>query len=926
MTQIMMCHPPVQLVLVHVGFYGFKPMVKPKHVGGLSMKSPRVRLLVLLFLMTLPVLACAAATVPTEIQLPGTQPGEVSNFESPNKCDNCHAGYNDADTAAAGTGEPQDEPGTGWRGAGMGNAGRDPIFWATMAIAEQDFDGSGDLCIRCHSTGGWYGGRSTPTDASGLAASDSDGVDCDTCHAMTNPDNSEYVGVMNSPFNANCSVDLLVPDKNCDTTTEGFYGSGMASMWAGSDKLGPYTDADARHQFLPSDFHRSVDFCGTCHDVSNSAVGDLAPNHGAQAGAPAVVSSYGSDCDGDGDPETGPCLGGAVEDKAAFNNPPYAYGVVERTFSEYKASAFPTTRVSDFNNLPVDLRVAEGSIETTYQAALLAGNGGDYADGAVRFFSCQSCHMRPTNSAGANKNGVQIRPDLPQHDHTGGNYWLADMIKYQDARDQLRLGGGLTITQISAIDLGQLRAVEHLRQAASLQVDGNTLKVVNLTGHKLISGYPEGRRMWLNIKWFDSQDTLIREDGAYGPLVDDDGNAIMVANPAGGPDVQVESLLELDDDHGLIYEAHYAMTQEWAALLIATGKSPDLVLNYERDSGEADHTLGELAAEEPGSYEETFHFALNNYVSYDNRIPPYGMRYDEARKRNTLPVPNDQYGSPSAGGVYNYWDEFDLNLLRPGNAVSADVTLYYQGTSWEYIQFLKEANNGTDPAQGGNAFLGAEGVNMLEAWINAEVPVAIEVGGDRKMVPPVVMATVSWGSTPTTVGGSVSGLSGSGLVLQNNGGDDLGISVNGDFTFATALASGETYNVTVLVQPSSPNQVCSVTNGSGTMANADVTDVSVSCVTNTYTIGGNVNGLSGSGLVLQNNSDDDLEVAADGDFEFAMPLNDGSQYDVTVLTHPSDQNCEITGGSGTLNGENVSTVRVVCAIVPGDTIFSDSFE
>jgi hypothetical protein len=194
------------------------------------------------------------------------------------------------------------------------------------------------------------------------------------------------------------------------------------------------------------------------------------------------------------------------------------------------------------------------------------------------------------------------------------------------------------------------------------------------------------------------------------------------------------------------------------------------------------------------------------------------------------------------------------------------------------------------------------------------------------MVPPVVMTTVSWGSTPTTVGGSVSGLSGSGLVLQNNGGDDLGISVNGDFTFATALASGETYNVTVLVQPSSPNQVCSVTNGSGTMANADVTDVSVTCVTNTYTIGGNVNGLSGSGLVLQNNSDDDLEVAADGDFEFAMPLNDGSQYDVTVLTHPSDQNCEITGGSGTLNGENVSTVRVVCAIVPGDTIFSDSFE
>jgi len=38
----------------------------------------------------------AALVVPNEIQQPGTQPGEVSNLESPNKCDNCHGGYNQA--------------------------------------------------------------------------------------------------------------------------------------------------------------------------------------------------------------------------------------------------------------------------------------------------------------------------------------------------------------------------------------------------------------------------------------------------------------------------------------------------------------------------------------------------------------------------------------------------------------------------------------------------------------------------------------------------------------------------------------------------------------------------------------------------------------------------------------------------------------
>ena len=689
-----------------------------------------------LFLLCLAGNSIAATEVPTEVQLPGTQPQETNNFESPNKCDNCHAGYNDAGTQ----GEPQDEPATGWRGAAMGNAGRDPIFWATMAIAEQDFDGVGDLCIRCHSTGGWYGGRSTPTDASGLATGDSDGVDCDTCHSMTNTDDSdiELQGEMNSPFIANCADDPA--NGACESVDEGYYGSGMTSMWSASDKLGPYDDADARHQFEQSKFHRSVDFCGTCHDVSNSVVGDLAPGHGAQPGSPEVVSSRNFN---NGEPD----VGGPVEDKAAFNNPPYAYGVVERTFSEYKSSALPETLVSEFLNLPEYLQVKGGSLEVTYQAALAAGKGGNYADNDPRYFSCQSCHMRPTTSKGANKRGVQTRTDLPQHDHTGGNYWLPDMIKYQDSKGHLRLGGGLNSTQLDAIDLGQKRAVEHLKQAANLVIDGNTLKVINLTGHKLISGYPEGRRMWLNIKWYDEfGGTLLREDGKYGPI------GVFVSNPAGGPDVEVESILELDDQHTHIYEAHYAMTQEWAATLIAAGKPAGLILSFDRETGEVYTRLGELANRDEGKYEETFHFALNNTVVKDNRIPPYDMSFDEAKRRNALPVPHGQYGVPQTepeGMTYDYFHAIDLTKdgYQPNDATYADITLYYQGTSWEYIQFLYLANNGQ------NAFLGAEGDNMLEAWINAELPEAsgairVPDNGDRKMVPPVVMRHITWGTEP----------------------------------------------------------------------------------------------------------------------------------------------------------------------------------
>ena len=111
-----------------------------------------------------------------------------------------------------------------------------------------------------------------------------------------------------------------------------------------------------------------------------------------------------------------------------------------------------------------------------------------------------------------------------------------------------------------------------------------------------------------------------------------------------------------------------------------------------------------------------------------------------------------------------------------------------------------------------------------------------------------------------TIGGTISGLSGSGLVLQNNGGNNLTIASGAtSFTFTTPIPAGTTYNVTVLTQPSNPAQTCAVTSGSGT-ANGNVTNVQVTCTTTTYTIGGTISGLSGSGLVLQNNGGNNLTV------------------------------------------------------------------
>jgi hypothetical protein len=631
----------------------------------------------------------AADIVPDTIKQPGTQPEDGILLVPVNDCKQCHGGYDQAV-----------EPYHNWIGSMMAQAGRDPIFWATHAIAEQDFDGSGDLCLRCHAPKGWLDGRSTPTNGSGLNATiDVDGVECDFCHRMTNPDQSEYLGEQN--------VSFLAFD-NTTSTNIGYYGSGMYVLWAGDERLGPYADTNPRHPFMQSEFHRSVDFCGTCHDVSNPAVGDLAHNYGAQYPGPVVASDN---------------LSSPLDEKAAFNNFPYMYGIVERTFSEYKAGNISKTLVSDYNTtLPADLQA--GALQTAYNNALLAGTGGNYEDGTPRYFSCQTCHLQPVTGKGAFRGSAPIRNDLPLHDMTGGNYWMPEAIQYLDGQNKLVFGGSLTPEQISGMNDGVLRAIDQLNGAASLTVNGNVLKVINLCGHKLISGYPEGRRMWLNIKWYNNlqgNGNPIREDGEYGPI-----QLEMDVNLDGTIDNKdtVDTILDLNDPYTKIYEIHPAITQEWANELIGFGYPPDLAVSYDRVSGAVTKTLEDVAGLEPGKYYYSFHFVLNNKVATDNRIPPYGMDYNDSVIRNILPVPSDQYGDPGPGGEYNYWDNVTLN--PPDGAKYATIELLYQPTSWEYIQFLYLANNRP------NAFLGKEGVNMLDAWLN------------NGMAQPHVMASTTW--------------------------------------------------------------------------------------------------------------------------------------------------------------------------------------
>jgi predicted RNA-binding protein with TRAM domain len=159
-----------------------------------------------------------------------------------------------------------------------------------------------------------------------------------------------------------------------------------------------------------------------------------------------------------------------------------------------------------------------------------------------------------------------------------------------------------------------------------------------------------------------------------------------------------------------------------------------------------------------------------------------------------------------------------------------------------------------------------------------------------------------------SIGGTVSGLIGS-LVLQDNGGDALTLSSSGTFTFATPVAQGSTYAVTVQTQPAT--QTCTVSSGTGTLGAANVSSAAVTCATNAYTVGGTVSGLSGA-VTLLDNGGNILPLSTDGSFTFPSPVAEGSTYNVTVQTQPAVQICTVTNGAGTMGNSDTTNVTVTC--------------
>ncbi len=526
-----------------------------------------------------------------DLFLPGSQPGQIeSEIMEPTGCSFCHGeGYSNVSGQ-----DPETETWHAWQGSMMAQAGRDPVFYAALDIANADVPGGGQYCLRCHLPRGWLDGRADPADGSAMTAEDLEGVQCEVCHRMVdpfysaeNPDRDlEVLTTITTPVTAVGNSGIILDPLD--------YRRGPLLI---SETLGfdPHLTLNFS-ETLQSPFHEEAAFCGSCHNIDN------------------------------------PLLSWDETSQSYILNPidtPAGSDIlfpIERTYSEWQ--------LSDYN-----------SLEGVYAPEF----GGNREHVSI----CQHCHMRAVDGVGGIwfNNPNPNRPDFPFHDMTGANTWVPQIIPLHPVFSST-FTGALGQARLDALNDGVERARYMLQNAADMVLirNGDQLQVVviNQTGHKLPTGYVEGRRMWIQVEGYDINGTLVYTSGAY--------------NAADG------TLIGYHSDPTLkVYEGLHGLTADWAAQL---GLPPG----------------------------ESFHFILNNAIVSDNRIPPRGYSFAAFNAAGAAPYSNWQ-PDPNLYAEGQYWDITSYTL--PANVVTGTVRLIHQVASREYIEFLRDnnPNSGNDRGQ-----------------------------------------------------------------------------------------------------------------------------------------------------------------------------------------------------------------------------------
>ena len=177
----------------------------------------------------------------------------------------------------------------------------------------------------------------------------------------------------------------------------------------------------------------------------------------------------------------------------------------------------------------------------------------------------------------------------------------------------------------------------------------------------------------------------------------------------------------------------------------------------------------------------------------------------------------------------------------------------------------------------------------------------------------ISLAACGGGNNDAGIGGNLTGLAaGASVTIQDNGSDTLTLNSNSAFRFGQTIASGGTYAVTVLTQPT--GQVCTVESGSGSINNNGdtISTVNVTCLS-VSSVGGTVTGLAAGTSVTLSDGTVLLPIAIDGAFAFPGLLSSGAPYNVTVATQPAGETCTILNGAGTVTAGVPVAITVSCS-------------
>lgn len=410
------------------------------------------------------------------------------------------------------------QPNDRYRGSMMHLASVDPFYVAALEIAYADTPAGAELCVRCHVPTGWLAGRGTPSDGSAFRSSDKHGISCDLCHRMVVPPPLPTIDAG--------MPDAGVPDAG-HVTSPVNDGGALPADAGGSDG----GNADGGGGTHPDGGAAQIDFSGLL--LENTQV-FLEPTSQLKYGP--FGSPYAQTHD--------------AAASALFQD------------SRLCAHCHEVTLSSTTRKLPTGEDTGTPMpIERTYtewRQSDFAGPGGK---------SCQACHMPTSTNVAASQGGVPER-QIGDHLMVGGNTLAPRMVAHlyrgTDDPDFANLDAAVERTVAAARQLLQNESAK--LDVISADPSSVVARITNLTGHKLPTGYAEGRRMWLSHE--------VRYRDGSPPL------------RSGTPDPTTWDFVE--------------------------GEAPEQIWEIK---------LGESSLGTP-----SFHFAKVDTVFRDTRIPPEGFR------------------------------------------------------------------------------------------------------------------------------------------------------------------------------------------------------------------------------------------------------------------------------------------------------------